>query len=583
MQRKSLCLALIGAMAFIAGTATAATRVVPFQGPSSSDQETFGRFIVKYRSGTVQRADSRKVASALNTRVANVLGANRTISTRHVRRLSANGADVVRTSRRLDMAEAKALMAAIAADPAVESVRIDRLLQHTAAPNDTYYATHQWDYYNPTGGINAPGAWDAGAKGDGIVVAVLDTGITKHSDLDANALEGYDFISDAFVSGRETDDRAPGGADLGDWTTAGMCGANSAAKDSSWHGSHVAGTVAEVTNNGIGMAGVAHNAKILPVRVLGHCGGYTSDIADAVVWASGGHVDGVPDNTQPAEVINMSLGGSGTCGPEMQAAIDGAVSRGTTIVIAAGNDNDDAMNHTPANCRNVITVGATGISARRAFYSNYGTRIDIAAPGGGYNDGANNQQNFIWSAGNEGKTVPEKETYMGMVGTSQATPHVAGVVALVQSAVATPMTPAQIASLLKQTARPFPAPTDRPLGAGIVDANAAVAAAKSTVPATLLSNGVARAGVTGAAGDELMYMVAVPAGAKLSVLTYGGTGQVKLFARAGDAPTAQSYDATSQRPGTNQTLTVPSTVAGLYYIKVVGVTAFSGVSIRATF
>ncbi|TGQ58857.1 protease, partial [Mesorhizobium sp. M1C.F.Ca.ET.212.01.1.1] len=123
----------------------------------------------------------------------------------------------------------------------------------------------------------------------------------QHPDLVGNLLEGYDFISDAETSRRATNDRVPGAQDYGDWVeNDNECYTGSVAEDSSWHGTHVAGTVAEQTNNGVGMAGVAHKAKVLPVRVLGKCGGYLSDIADAITWASGGTVAGVPANANPA-------------------------------------------------------------------------------------------------------------------------------------------------------------------------------------------------------------------------------------------------------------------------------------------
>ncbi|MEE7547807.1 S8 family serine peptidase, partial [Xanthomonas sp. Kuri4-1] len=175
---------------------------------------------------------------------------------------------------------------------------------------------HQRDH----AGINVRPAWDK-ATGNGVVVAVIDTGITSHPDLDANILPGYDFISDTFVS-RDGDGRDADPSDEGDWNPVqGECYTTpspSPITDSSWHGTHVAGTIAAVTNNAVGVAGTAYNAKIVPVRVLGRCGGYTSDIADAIVWASGGSVSGVPANANPAEVINMSLGGSGTCSTTYQ-------------------------------------------------------------------------------------------------------------------------------------------------------------------------------------------------------------------------------------------------------------------------
>jgi serine protease len=192
---------------------------------------------------------------------------------------------------------------------------------------------------------------------------------------------GYDFISDAAIAndggGRDAD-----ATDPGDWTAANECAAGEPASNSSWHGTHVAGTIAAKTNNGVGVAGVAYNAKIVPVRVLGKCGGYTSDIADAIIWASGGTVTGVPANANVAKVINMSLGGGGACDTTTQNAINSARSRGTVIIVAAGNENQNASNSNPANCAGVVAVAATGKTGGRASYSNYGTVVDVAAPGG---------------------------------------------------------------------------------------------------------------------------------------------------------------------------------------------------------
>lgn len=416
---------------------------------SSIDDATVSpRFIVKYRDGTAERTQAAASQRAMNAaaerarpqmgaRIAGLRGAAalRIVSLR----TTATGRRVVRASQRLDRAQAEALMRAIASDPNVESVSVDRLMRPTAVPNDPMLATHQmWHYGTGAGGARITSAWNAGATGAGVVVAVLDTGATNHVDLATNLLPGYDFITDHEVSGRVTDDRVPGGWDLGDFTVAGQCGAGSTASSSSWHGTHVSGTIAEVTNNGIGGAGVAYDAKVVPVRVLGRCGGYTSDINDAIVWAAGGHIDGVPDNPNPAEVVNMSLGGSHACDSDTQAAIDKAVSLGATVVVAAGNDNADVVGHSPASCARVVAVGATGYSGQRAGYSNYGGGVDISAPGGAGVEGVPN--GYIWSTHNTGATVPEGDRYVGMTGTSMAAPHVSGIVALMQSVAAMPLT-----------------------------------------------------------------------------------------------------------------------------------------------
>lgn len=238
------------------------------------------------------------------------------------------------------------------------------------------------------------------------------------------------------------------------------------ASNSSWHGTHVAGTVAAVTNNAKGVAGVAYGSKVVPVRVLGKCGGYTSDISDAIIWASGGTVSGVPTNANPAEVINMSLGGSGSCSSTYQNAINGAVGRGSTVVVAAGNSNTNVSTAVPANCQNVVAVASTTRQGGRSSFSNYGTGIDVAAPG-----------SDIASTLNSGTTTPSTESYAIYSGTSMAAPHVAGVVAMMQAVAPSPLTPASVESMLKSTLRAFPVSIDQPIGNGIVDAQAAVAAA----------------------------------------------------------------------------------------------------------
>jgi serine protease len=237
----------------------------------------------------------------------------------------------------------------------------------------------------------------------------------------------------------------------------------------------VAGTIAALTNNGTGVAGVAYGAKVVPVRVLGKCGGYTSDIADGIIWASGGTVSGVPNIAARAQVINMSLGGSGACDTTTQNAINSARSRGTVVVVAAGNESQNASNSNPANCAGVIAVAATNKSGGKASYSNYGTIVDVAAPGGDTGAG-------ILSTLNAGTTSPGADSYASYMGTSMATPHVAGVVALMLSANPN-LTPDDVAAKLKSTARAFPAACSG-CGAGIVNAAAAVNAALASTTTT---------------------------------------------------------------------------------------------------
>lgn len=454
LHQRALATALAVALtAGIAGSAAAAGRV-DTAGLHSPDQASFDRFIVKYRNGTSAVAQQTSLAKATK-------GSARALSVGRVRSLAVGG-EVVQASRALDRVEAEGLMRQIAADPNVEYVEADLIMKPLMTPNDTHYGTYLWGLQSGTPGIKADQAWNT-TSGAGVVVAVLDTGYTDHSDLVGNLLPGYDFISNSRTAG-DGNGRDSDAHDVGDYYRN---------EDSSWHGTHVAGTVAAVGNNNKGVIGVAYGAKVVPVRVLGRGGGYTSDIADGIIWASGGTVAGVPVNANPAEVINMSLGGASTCSSTYQAAIDGAVSRGSTVVVAAGNSNADTAGFTPASCNNVIAVAATNKNGTRASYSNYGSKIDVAAPGGDSPDCTT----LIVSTGNDGLSAPGAENYMCMAGTSMAAPHVAGLVALMQAVRTTPLTPAQVESILKSTLRAFPGSNDKPIGNGIIDANAAVSAA----------------------------------------------------------------------------------------------------------
>ncbi|HWP88141.1 MAG TPA: S8 family serine peptidase, partial [Burkholderiales bacterium] len=258
------------------------------------------RVIVKWKVTRATNAPATEAAQALSAAEARV-----GVTTERLR-TTATGADVVKLDRKLSSTELGDFIQTLATNPQVEYVEEDRLLKAFLTPNDTRYS-EQWHYYESTGGLNLPAAWDV-TTGTGATVAVLDTGYRPHADLAANIVGGYDFVSDTFVS-NDGDLRDSSALDPGDWNTTNECGTGDPARNSSWHGTHVAGTIAAVTNNSGGVAGVAYGAKVVPVRVLGKCGGYTSDIADAIVWASGGTVSGVPANANAARVISLSLGG----------------------------------------------------------------------------------------------------------------------------------------------------------------------------------------------------------------------------------------------------------------------------------
>jgi serine protease len=341
-------------------------------------------------------------------------------------------------------------------------------------PNDTRFGD-QWHYKHVPGtaeGINLPPAWAITTGSSSTVVAVVDTGILSHADLAGRIAPGYDFITSPTTAndggGRDGD-----ASDPGDWIAANECGFTHSARNSSWHGTHVAGTIGAATNNSLGVSGVNWQTKILPVRVLGKCGGITSDIVDGIRWAAGLHVPGAPANKNPADVINLSLGGSGPCMASEKAAFADVKAAGTTVVIAAGNSASDAVNYSPANCENTITVAATDRGGDRAYYSNFGNIVEVSAPGGETNSQAGNGVLSTW---NTGATAPASDSYVFYQGTSMAAPHVAGLVSLMIARDPT-LTPNEIVSTLQNTARAFPAGSDcstSRCGAGIVDAQRAI-------------------------------------------------------------------------------------------------------------
>ncbi|MDE2402611.1 MAG: S8 family peptidase [Burkholderiales bacterium] len=501
--------------------ALAASPAMAFhRGPASSvaapaEEQMTDRLIVKYKNAT----SPASVPSVATLNGARIAGNRQGVQVSHLRR-SALGSDILKLNRRLPLDQVRILAKDLkAGDSNVEYAEPDRILHPMMTPSDALYA-QQWDFFDATAGVNLPTAWNK-STGRGVVVAVLDTGVRPHADLAANLLPGYDFIVDTMVSndgnGRDAD-----ASDPGDATTAGLCFSGSLASNSSWHGTHVSGTIAAVTNNGSGVAGVAYEAKVLPVRVLGRCGGYTSDIADGIVWASGGTVTNVPANPTPARVINLSLSGSGACDTTSQNAINYARSRGTVVVVAAGNGNADASQSSPASCAGAITVAATGKGGGKASYSNFGAVVSIAAPGGDGSDG-------ILSTLNAGTTSPGADSYASYLGTSMATSHVSGVVALMLS-MNPALTPDEVLTRLQSSARAFPA-TCSECGAGIVDATAAVDAAavgRSTVVTEVEpNNSMGTAQVIGAipatvkgfmatTTDLDYYKVTVPAGGQVT-------------------------------------------------------------------
>lgn len=442
---------------------------------------TTDRIIVKYKK--IQRSGSNTPANINLNKPLRVSG----VSLKHVRR-TGSGAQVYKIGNDVDLKTAEKIADELSNRSHVAYAEPDYIMTKQQVPNDSRFS-EQWNYHDSIGGINLPKAWNISTGSKDVVVAVVDTGIRPHADLEANLVSGYDFISDSDNandgSGRDRNEYDPGDASL-----AGECGFNSPSKDqpSSWHGTHVAGTIAAMSNNGSGVSGVAWKAKVLPVRVLGKCGGYTSDITDGMRWAAGMKVQGVPTNYNPAQVINLSLGGYGRCSSTYRYTIQDIVEKGVTVVVAAGNEGMNAANASPGNCPDVINVAATNRDGNKSWYSNYGSSVTVAAPGGETNY-RNSDNELIWedkskgilSTLNSGEDRPSNDSYEFYQGTSMAAPHVAGVVALMYS-VSPDITPSQVKSILTDTARSFPSSSkchSYGCGSGIIDAYAALKKAKS--------------------------------------------------------------------------------------------------------
>lgn len=482
-------LAILGLLVGAVGVRAPAARAQEPSEPKTVDQADrllttdptsyTDQIILKYRSSA-----GIEMAQAAEANRMQALNAAAGVEVSYFREMSGD-AHVLRLPQALPESEVAEIARKLAALPEVEYAEPDARMFPLAVPNDPRYSD-QWHYSAPiTGsyGANLPAAWDLTTGSASVRVAVLDSGILlNHPDLLGRTVPGYDFVSDPIVA-NDGDGRDGNAADPGDWVsnsdktnnpgTFGAC----PVLDSSWHGTHVAGTIGAATNNGSGVAGINWVSPILPVRVLGKCFGYTSDIADGIRWAAGVAVASVPANTTPARVINMSLGGGGSCDITYQSAIDAAVAAGSVVVVAAGNSNLNASNFRPANCSGVITVAATNRDGNKATYSNFGATVEIAAPGGQTSTPANG----VLSTLNSGLTVPDTHSYQFYQGTSMAAPHVAGIASLMLS-VNPSLTPAQVLSLIQSTPTAFPAGstcTTSLCGSGIINAAAAVQAAQN--------------------------------------------------------------------------------------------------------
>ncbi|PMS20019.1 peptidase [Trinickia dabaoshanensis] len=457
-------------------------------GPASKERVT--QFIVKVKASATPQANHpnageeeahavlarRAVERVLHESEAPPAGRTRRSAERVVgTRPMSGAAHVVTLDSPVRDDTANEIAARLQAQPEIEYAEPDYRLYRQLAPSDPLFEK-QWGYRGAVGAARFDAAWDTTTGSSEAVVAVIDTGYRPHPDIIANVLPGYDFLTDP-MNANDGDGRDADASDPGDWVTAEesfVCdGTDRLTSDSTWHGTHVAGTIGAVVNNEMGGAGGVWQTRILPVRALGKCGGPASDIIDAMRWAVGLPVPGVPANAHPAKVVNMSLGTSQPCGRAMQAAIDDVLAHGATLIAAAGNGGIEVGE--PASCRGAIAVAAIDARGNMPAFSNSGERIDLGAPGVD-----------ILSTSNAGLTVPGEDSYRNQNGTSMAAPHVSAAVALML-AVQPNLSSAAIREKLRASARAYPAesncsaePDRARCGVGMLDAAAAVAAAHRT-------------------------------------------------------------------------------------------------------
>jgi serine protease len=473
--------------------------VVLVSGPAAwSSEPTTARIIVKWKPGEARQRS--QAMSGLRTAFRQSTGVDL-----HTRRSLSDRLEVMELQRPVPGAEFAQALAKLRAQSEVEYAVPDEHRQISTLPNDEYITASsgrtegQWYLLNnPTqypAAIDAVDAWDrslGGGSTSGVIVAVVDTGVRfDHPDLAGKLLPGYDFVScdqanctgagQTFLTANDGDGWDAYASDPGDWVSsadlqnhadifpADRCTAES----SSWHGTRVAGIIGAATNNALGVAGAGWNARILPVRALGKCGGYDSDIIAGMLWAAGQQIPGVPGNANPAKVINLSLGGDGPCSQAYSDAITTLTAMNVSVVVSAGNDS--AIINTPANCSGVISVVGVRNTGTKVGFSSLGNAI-IAAPAGNCGTGASCQYslNTTTNLGTLDNTLscpttanpnakcyttPGTNSYTDQtnanLGTSFSAPIVSGTIALMLG-VNSNLTPAQIISSLRSSATPFP-------------------------------------------------------------------------------------------------------------------------------
>jgi serine protease len=486
-------------------------------------------------------------------------------------------------------ASVDAVLRRLRSDPSVAFADVDQRRYAHAMPNDPLFlptatASGQWYMQKPStatptsdaAATDAVSAWDITKGSSGTVIADVDSGIRfDHPDLlragfGGRLLPGYDFVSQdenstnsnplgTFLIANDGDGWDPDPSDPGDWidstdlaNAAVFPSKNCSAGNSSWHGTRVMGVLGALTDNDVGIAGMTWNPYLLPVRALGKCGGLDSDIMVAIEWAVGMPITGVPDNPYPADIINLSLGGTGgACPAGYQNLIATLTGMGVLVVASAGNESGPV--DIPANCPGVLAVAGLRNVGTKVGYSSLGPEVGIGAPAGNC---VNTTQGSpclrsIDTTTNEGATVPGADSYTDQMnsnlGTSFSAPIVSGVAALMRAANAN-LTPPQIIARMKASATAYPQPVTAPptpqcvntstssvecacttstCGAGMVNALSAVKAALNPIAAINIPAGFTTGSATIDAGGS-----APACGATIASYAWAATAGVHIVSGA---------------------------------------------------
>jgi serine protease len=496
-------------------------------------------------------------------------------------------------------ADVEAVLNKLRTDPAVQFADVDQRRYPHAMPDDPLFvpttgASGQWFMQPPSattitlGGVatqdlsatDAISAWAITTGSTGTVIADVDTGVRfDHPDLlraglGGRLLPGYDFVDQdynpispynalgTFLFANDGDGWDPDPSDPGDWINSTdqqntlFPAATCPVQDSSWHGTRVMGVLGALTNNGVGIAGMTWNPYLLPVRALGKCGGYDSDIIAGMQWAAGLSVTGssgnaVPNNPYPADIINLSLGGTGSCPSMYSSVISTLTTMGVLVVASAGNENGPV--DSPGNCAGVLAVAGLRNVGTKVGYSSFGVEVGVAAPAGNCVTASGPCYRSIDTTYDTGLTVPVVNSYTDQInfnlGTSFSAPIVAGIAALMR-AVNANLTPPQLIARIEASASPFPpntgnlpvCPATDPstqecscvagqCGAGMVNALAAVKAALNPISAiTSVSNTV-----FDASGSVAACNVGVTPNVPLSVASYMWTASGGVTIQSGAA------------------------------------------------